>query len=150
MAEIEAVKHYVAQWLELGRGIQLGERLLRLSKVRAVQSYTPEFESLWAEVMTNPEQAYLENTLPSIAELATPAWQIDYCPRCHGLISSPTYNYGVVLPCPCADLPDLPNLDALMPHPPVSDRQYLRAVQQKLATRQQENFLPLGTSQRHH
>jgi hypothetical protein len=132
MATQEAVKNYVAQWLELGKPLQVGDRLLILAGVRHQRGYSPEFEELWRGIMAEPSQFSLANVPPTIAELLQPAWEVDACPRCAGLIALPIFIYTDCLPCPCSDLANLPNLELMMPHPPVNDRECLARVADRL------------------
>jgi len=134
MANSQFVKDYIAQWLQLGKQVMVGSAAVAPVPVRLADGYTPEFEHLWrwlASAAIAP-QAYLAGTDQTIAQLLSDRWEIVPCARCYTLIPTPLFAIGSCPPCPCHDLPHLPNLDLVIPHPPVSAQVQLAEVADRL------------------
>jgi len=134
MADVQSVKDYIAQWLQLGKQILVGNQPVTQLTIRQRDGYTPEFESFWHWLSSEAiaPQAYLSGTEQTIAQLLSERWEILPCPRCHTLTPAPSFNTGYCPPCPCVDLPHLPNLDLVMPHPPVNSQAQLTRLSDRL------------------
>jgi len=134
MANSQSTKDYIAQWLQLGKQVIVGNAPVAQVPIRLADGYTPEFENLWrwlASAAIAP-QAYLSGTDQTIAQLLSDRWEILPCARCHTLMPTPAFSVGSCPPCPCHDLPHLPNLDLVIPHPPVSSQAQLAQVAERL------------------
>ena len=131
MATAQQVRNYLAYWFQLGKRVEmpLGASLLPRPVV-ADDRFSPEFEACWQQVSAAPV-AYLAGTDQTIAELLTPAWEIDPCARCAMLV--PVKALG--LPpenCPCFDLPTWPNTEMPAPRLPVDSAALLRRIRDRL------------------
>ena len=132
MATEQRVRQYLAYWFQLGKRVQIGQgEALQPRPVIAGDRFSPEFESCWQQVKATATQAYLEGTDQTIAELLTPAWDIDPCSRCALLV--PVKTLG--LPpdnCPCFDLPTWPDTEMPAPRLPVDNDALLRRIRDRL------------------
>jgi hypothetical protein len=132
MATEQQVRQYLAYWFQLGKRVQVksGEAL-QPRRVIAGDRFSAEFEACWQQVSASPAQAYLEGTHQTIAELLTPAWEIDPCSRCAMLV--PVKTLG--LPpdnCPCFDLPTWPDTATPAPRLPIDSDALLRRLRDRL------------------
>jgi hypothetical protein len=134
MASSQQVRQYLAYWFQLGKGVVLenGHRTVLPRPVLAGSIYSSEFEECWQQLVApNAGDAYLEGTQPTIAELLTPAWQIDPCARC--AMPIPVKIVGLnALECPCIDIPTWPNTDIPQPRSPVDTRDRLAQIRDRL------------------
>lgn len=128
------VKDYVAQWLQLGKHLQIGQETITVQPVRQFHNYSPEYETLWQKISApaTAHQTYLSGVEPSIGDLLTARWQITDCYRCHGLIPTPSFHQGTHSDCPCADLPNFPDVNLVMPHPPIDSQARLQKVADRI------------------
>jgi hypothetical protein len=135
MASSKEVKDYIAQWLQLGKHLEIGDQTITLTTVRQSHAYSPDYEILWQKIScpATAKQIYLSGCDQSIEDLLSPRWQIVNCYRCHGLIPTPLFQQGMCLGCPCADLPALPDVNLVMPHPPIDSQQRLQQVADRVA-----------------
>jgi hypothetical protein len=134
MAHAQSVRDYIAQWLQLGKKIIVGDTPVAKVPIRGVGGYTPEFENLWHWLTSEAiaPQAYLSATDQTIAQLLSDRWEIVPCARCDTLIPMPASPTGYCPPCPCTDLPNLPNLDLVLPHPPINSQVQLAQLAERL------------------
>ncbi len=144
MANTDQVRSYVAHWLQLGKRVCLPHAGVCLSPVPIYQEgdYSPQFEQLWCTVFSPEGQdAYLEGTLETIADLLTDRWEISPCARCS--VPMPVVRLGVAnLICPCHDLPSWPNTELPQPRLPVDSQQHLEELQLSLVSREQAELRP--------
>lgn len=134
MASESEVKQYLAYWLQLGKKVQLnnGAKTKKIQRVIQGEDYSEELDELWQEVRS-PESTdcYLEGTSETIDQLLSSEWEITDCPRCPMI--KPQRIAGMpVISCPCEDLSNWPNLELPPPRKPVSDRQHLTAITNRL------------------
>jgi hypothetical protein len=134
MASSQQVRQYLAYWFQLGKGVVLGqgrETILPRS-VLAGSAYSSEFEACWQKLlMPEAGDCYLEGTQQTIAELLTPAWEIDPCARC--AMPVPLKTVGLTeLDCPCGDLPTWPNTEIPQPRSPLSSQDQLAKIRDRL------------------
>ena len=127
MASSHQVKQYLAHWFQLGKHVMLqnGHYSRLPQPVIEGSSYSQQFEACWQEIIS-PEsgECYLEGTETTIADLLTPAWEVNECARCAMLV--PVHTLGMPPSCcPCFDLPHWPNLEIPQPRLPVSSQVYL-------------------------
>ena len=122
MATTAEVRHYLATWFQMGKGIQLsqpsGLTLLRPASVLGeVKAYSTEFETCWQQISAHTDQCYLEGTCETVANLLTGSWAIENCGRCQLPIAMQARGSRQPDSCPCADVMELPNLETLPPRP---------------------------------
>jgi hypothetical protein len=135
MASEQQVRQYLAYWFQLGKAvvIQGGQERLLPRPVIQGNSYSSEFEATWQKIMAIAAgDCYLEGTPQTIAELLTPAWEINPCARCS--MPVPLHSPGLppVLECPCSDLPDWPNTDMPQPRAPIDTANQLLLIRDRL------------------
>jgi len=134
MASEEQVRQYIAYWFQLGKKVLIhnGEESLLPSKVIQGDRYSEEFEECWRR-MTDLKSGdcYLDGTQETIAQLLTPAWDVNPCGRCSMPI--PLKNLGLpALNCPCYDLADWPNFESPLPRSPVHTQTHLNGIINRL------------------
>ncbi len=135
MALPTQVKTYLSYWFQLGRGVRmpLGAGLVKPAAVLADGGYSPEFETLWQQLM-QPQMAassYLDGTEQTIAQLLAADWDIQDCARCR--LPVPIQVTG--LPpqsCPCDAMPNLPNIAEIPPRLPIDSQAALRRLCERL------------------
>lgn len=149
MASEQQVKQYIAYWFQLGKRVLIRNGREALLPQRVIQGdrYSDEFEECWQRIIA-PESGdcNLEGTQETIAELLTPAWDLNSCARCSMPI--PVRNLG--LPpnnCPCSDLPTWPNLETPLPRSPVDTQVHLndlisRLLRKERSVDQEESASP--------
>jgi hypothetical protein len=134
MASERDVKQYLAYWLQLGKPVMIrgGQVSLLPRPVIAGDRYSQEFEDCWQQVISPASgDCYLEGTNQTIAELLTPAWDVNPCARCS--MPVPIRNVGVTsLECPCINLPDWPNLEIPLPRAPINNQAVLSKIRDRL------------------
>jgi hypothetical protein len=135
MASEQQVKQYLAYWFQLGKGVVIrgGEDTLLPQPVIQGNRYSQEFENCWQTVLSPASgDCHLEGTNQTIAELLTPAWEIDPCGRCS--MPVPVKSIGVLssLECPCIDLDDWPNTEVPQPRSPVDSQNLLSQIRDRL------------------
>ena len=137
MAAPDLVKRYLAIWFQLGKRVAAidGCHFWKPTATLCGDRYAPEFERCWQEMIHDYRGAcYLEGTNQTLAELLSPAWDIVGCARCP--IPVPMRLSGPQSDsCPCADRPLWPNLDLPVPHAPLSSRDRLAQIRDRLANR---------------
>lgn len=135
MASEQQVKRYLAYWFQLGKKVALrnGQFSVVPQPVIAGDRYSDQFEQLWQQLISpDSGDCYLEGTQETIRELLTPKWDIDPCARCE--MPVPMINMG--LPpelCPCNDLPTWPNTELPAPREPISSKNRLQAIRDRLS-----------------
>jgi hypothetical protein len=134
MATEQQVRQYLAYWFQLGKPVQLhqGRETLKPQRVIAGDRLSPEFEAAWQQISTNATVAYLDGTDQTIADLLTPAWEIDPCACC--ALPVPVKTLG--LPpdnCPCFNLPTWPDTETPAPRLPIDNAVVLRRIRDRLA-----------------
>lgn len=134
MASQNQVRQYLAYWFQLGKRVLIrnGEEALLPKTVIQGDRYSDEFEKCWQEILA-PESGdcYVEGTNETIAELLTPAWELNPCARC----SMPVPLRNVGMPpeaCPCYDLPTWPNLEIPVPRSPIDSKTHLLGLRDRL------------------
>ncbi len=135
MASAQQVRQYLAYWFQLGKGVVThgGRETLLPRPVIQGNRYSPAFEAIWEKISTpQAGDCYLEGTAQTIAELLTPAWEINPCARCS--MPVPLHSPGLppVLECPCADLSDWPNTNVPPPRAPVDTSNQLLQIRDRL------------------
>lgn len=134
MASEQQVRQYLAYWFQLGKRLLLrnGQVSLLPQPVIEGDRYSRQFESCWQQVLApDSGDCYLEGTTYTIAQLLTPAWDINSCSRCS--MPVPMINHGIAsLECPCIDLESWPNLDMPMPREPISSNARLTEIRDRL------------------
>ena len=134
MASEQEVKQYIAYWFQLGKRVLIRNGREPLLPQRVIQGdrYSDEFEECWQRMIA-PESGdcNLEGTQETIAELLTPAWDLNPCARCSMPI--PVRNLGLPANnCPCSDLPTWPNLETPLPRSPVDTQVHLNDLISRL------------------
>ncbi|UZQ53834.1 hypothetical protein OOK60_15260 [Trichothermofontia sichuanensis B231] len=134
MATPTEVRQYLAHWFQLGKRIFLrnGQEALLPDPVIQGDHYSDAFEECWRRI-TAPEagDCYLEGTQQTIQQLLAAEWELLPCARC--TLPVPIYSRGVnSVPCPCNDLRGWPNLDLPLPRLPISTRECLQNICQRL------------------
>jgi hypothetical protein len=134
MASEQQVRQYLAYWFQLGKRVAIGNgrEFLLPKPVIAGDRYSDEFEDCWQRVISpDAGDCYLEGTSQTIAELLSPAWQINPCARCSMPVPMATVGMPP-LDCPCSDLDNWPDNQALQPRPPVSSQVLLSRLRDRL------------------
>lgn len=120
MASTSQIRQYLAHWFQLGKQVvvePMGTPYCP-KPVNTGNHYSPEFEACWAAlVAAGLEHCYMENTTRSLAELATPTWDITACYRCSMPIAQSVGGMSPV-DCPCSDQSNWPNLELPSPQSP--------------------------------
>jgi len=141
MASRTLVKNYLAQWMQMGKGVTLsnyGEEV-HIHKIIQGERYSPLFNKLWDEIITKQAaEAYLTGTSQTIGDLLSNKWEIIGCARCNLLVPSLDLGARVPVCCPCDDIPNHPNLDSISPHIPVTLVQHLEDLCDRLAQKSTE------------
>ncbi|MDX2229022.1 MAG: hypothetical protein NW220_05270 [Leptolyngbyaceae cyanobacterium bins.349] len=135
MASEQQVRQYLAYWFQLGKGIVVEGKQQTLLPRPVIQGnrYSPEFEATWQQILAETAgDCYLEGTSQTIAELLTPAWEINPCARCSMPVPFHSPGLPPVLECPCSDLPDWPNTEAPLPREPIDTHTQLGQIRDRL------------------
>jgi hypothetical protein len=135
MASEQQVKQYLAYWFQLGKQLLIrgGEEALLPVPVIQGDRYSQAFEDCWQKISApNAGDCYLEGTGQTIAELLTPAWELNSCSRCS--MPVPVRSLGVPssTDCPCIDLPEWPNTEIPQPRLPVDSQNLLSQIRDRL------------------
>ncbi|CBN57131.1 MULTISPECIES: hypothetical protein [Kamptonema] len=134
MASQNQVRKYLAYWFQLGKKVLIhnGSETLLPKSVIAGDRYSKEFEDCWQKIISSEAgDCYLEGTRETIAELLTPAWEIDPCARC--AMPIPLRHQGMPPDCcPCFDLPSWPDNEIPKPRSPVSNQAQLSDIRNRL------------------
>lgn len=135
MASPDQVRQYLAYWFQLGRKVLIknGQQALQAQPVISSTRYSDEFEAAWQQILSpDSGNCYLEGTNETIAELLTPAWELNPCARCS--MPVPTRSAGMPPEaCPCNDLSDWPNTSIPLPRAPVDSQTQLRDIRDRLS-----------------
>lgn len=127
MASQHQVRQYLAYWFQLGKKVFVrnGSVALLPKPVVAGDRYSQEFEDCWQEIMApDSGDCYLEATRETIAELLTPAWEIESCARC--AMPIPLRRAGMPPEnCPCFNLENWPDNETPQPRSPIDSRTHL-------------------------
>ena len=134
MASQQEVKQYLAYWFQLGKKVAIGNGKASLLPQEVIKGdrYSDEFEEIWRKIIS-PEagDCYLEGTQETIAELLTPAWEVNNCARC--TMPVPVSNVGMQPElCPCSDLSNWPNTELPQPRSPVNTIEQLKGIRDRL------------------
>ena len=135
MASQQQVRQYLAYWFQLGKKVLIksGQVALLPQPVIAGDRYSEEFEAVWQQILSpDSGDCYLEGTNETIAQLLTPAWELNPCGRC----SMPVPMRSAGMPpefCPCNDLSDWPNTSVPLPRSPVDSQTHLRDIRDRLS-----------------
>ena len=136
MATHHEVKQYLALWFQLGKSVEndrTGERFC-IRQIAYGSGYSWDFERCWHCIERNPSRFHLDGDPHTIADLLTPQWEIQTCPRC--VMPVPLSVLGCSAgPCTCHDLPLWPNTEIPQPHLPVSDTEHLSTICSRLILR---------------
>lgn len=140
MAASAQVRQYLAYWFQLGKKLLIhgGKEALLPQPVIQGDRYSDAFEACWQRV-TSAEagDCYLEGTHQTIAELLSPAWEINPCARC--AMPVPLPNLGVQsLDCPCSDLSFWPDTSMPLPRSPVNSQVQLAQIRDRLINPQRD------------
>ncbi|OKH25052.1 hypothetical protein [Chroogloeocystis siderophila] len=134
MASEQEVRQYLAYWFQLGKKVILnnGQQVIKPKLVIQGDHYSQDFENCWQQLQSsNLNECYLEGTEHSIAELLSPAWEVDSCARCSMPIPIPSVGVSS-LSCPCNDLPTWPNTEVPAPRSPVDSQVQLADIRDRL------------------
>ncbi len=138
MATKQEVKKYLAYWFQLGKKVVTdnGKASFLPQSVFQGDRYSDEFEQCWQKILL-PESGdcYLEGTHETIAELLMPTWELAPCSRCSMPIAMRNVGMPALL-CPCSDLPNWPNTELPAPRNPVSSKEQLSVIRDRLANAQ--------------
>lgn len=133
MANPEQVRKYLAYWFQLGKKVVIhpGPALLP-QPVICGNRYSDAFETTWQHILARPEQAWLDGTDQTIAQLLGENWEMGDCARC--AMPVPIHAQGLpATSCPCQDLCDWPNTQLPQPRSPVDSHSHLKTLQQRLS-----------------
>lgn len=134
MAEAKDVQQYLAYWFQAGKNVMLdgGCKAYRPSTVIQGDRYSDEFLKCWNYLLSkNSGDCFLEGTHQTVQELLSSSWDITSCARCE--MPVPMVAIGVnPLGCPCNDLPTWPNSDVPQPRSPISSRDRLFQIHNRL------------------
>jgi hypothetical protein len=134
MASEQEVRQYLAYWFQLGKRVIVNNTQQVIKPTLVIQSgqYSQEFENCWQQLKASDlNESYLEGTEQSIAELLTPAWEMNSCARC--AMPVPITSVGVPsLSCPCNDLPTWPNTEVPAPRSPINSQAKLADIRDRL------------------
>ena len=134
MASEQHVKEYLAYWFQLGKRLVIrgGKDFLLPRPVLQGDRYSQSFEACWQQACAAASgDCYLEGTNQTIAELLSPAWEVDPCSRC--AMPVPVKLQGIAaLECPCNDLPGWPNTELPQPRSPISSQTVMEQVRNRL------------------
>ncbi len=133
MATKQEVKKYLADWFQLGKKVVIGNgSILQPQRIIVGNHYSDEFEQCWQQILSSKAgDCYLEGTHQTIADLLTPAWEIELCARCN----MPVAMYSMGMPaaiCPCHNLQGWPNTELPAPRCPVDTQEYLHSIRDRL------------------
>ncbi len=134
MASTQQVKNYLAYWFLLGKKVILPRQQDAVcpSLVFEGETYSPEFERFWQKVSSPAHQeAYLEGTSQTIAQLLSSQWEIVDCAKCQMPI--PMVTMGIQSSdCPCCDLDTWPNSELPKPRFPVNSQNQINRIRERL------------------
>ncbi len=133
MATSQDIKGFIAQWLQLGKGVEKidGTVFYKPAKVLDCHGYSREFEDWWQEFELNPQKWALSGSTQPLSALYSPKWEIVGCARCDMPI--PMQVAGVNdRDCPCHDLMCWPNLELPHPHIPADAENRLSQIHKRL------------------
>ncbi|WAS06155.1 hypothetical protein LQF76_04500 [Gloeomargaritales cyanobacterium VI4D9] len=132
MASPDAVRQYLACWLQVGKGVVDGQTTWRPERISQGNDYSPEFLSRWREMeQRGLHRYYLAGTEVSLGQLCGDDWEIVACSRC--TMPIPVKVLGMMTsPCPCSDLSLWPHLGLPLPHGVVDSRVRLAELQVRL------------------
>jgi hypothetical protein len=142
MASKTQVKQYFAYWFQLGKRafIPNQREALHPKLVIAGDRYSSEFEDCWQRLQApDARDSHLEGTDQTIAELLSPAWEINPCSRC--AMPTPLKSVGMSSEtCPCVDLPTWPNTELPQPRSPISSQGLLSEICDRLKETSQDQM----------
>ena len=132
MASDHHVKQYLAYWFQLGKKVLIcNQQIMLPQSVIRGDRYSQEFEDGWQPILASGDNSYLEGTEQTIAQLLTPAWEVEGCARCSMLV--PVRSVGIPsLFCPCNDLTSWPNTEIPAPRSPVNTQAQLTDIRDRL------------------
>jgi hypothetical protein len=134
MATPSQVREYLAYWFQLGKRVilPLTNEALQPDPIFELGAYSLDFEACWQQLCEpKNQQAYLEGTPQTIADLLTLSWDITPCYRCD--MPVPMLNLGLpLIGCPCTDLPSWPNTEIPMPRRAVNSQAKLSSLYDRL------------------
>ncbi|MDB9495349.1 hypothetical protein PN441_00210 [Spirulina major CS-329] len=133
MASPQQIKQYLAYWVQLGKGIVIGDRPPMYCKtVLAKENYCNEFESIWQQVEAcHGEGCHITGTDQELAELFSEQWNVTACYRCELLVPQKVRGMPATT-CPCADIDTWPNLEIPKPRLPLSSNGHLAKISHRL------------------
>lgn len=134
MASTQNVRLYLAYWFQLGKTLVLGNGKETLLPKPVMQGnvYSRQFEECWNRVARlEGKNCYLEGTDSTIDSLLSPGWDIYPCARCDMPIAIVESGLPSNI-CPCSDLTHWPNLDLPFPRSPVSTKNHLDRLKNRL------------------
>ncbi len=134
MANQEQVKEYLAHWFQLGKSVVIdkGNIILLPQTVIAGNHYSEEFERCWQKIISpGTGDCHLEGTHQTIAELLSPAWEMNQCSRCNMPIAMRSLGMPTEI-CPCHYLPEWPNTEVPPPRCPVNTEACLKEIKNRL------------------
>ncbi len=137
MATTQQIKRYFAHWFQLGKKalIDNGQESIQPQKVIEGNSYSPEFEKCWEQLLQT-KTCHLEGTEQSLEELLSENWELMPCARCEMPI--PVKCLGVsICSCPCFDIPNWPNNELPQPRLPVDSNTRLSQLKSSLTSFEQ-------------
>lgn len=135
MASEQQVRQYLAYWFQLGKHILVrgGAESLLPRPVIQGDRYSRQFEEVWQQVRSaEAGDCYLEGTQQTIADLLSPAWEINPCCRCSMPVPLKTVGSPLAPDCTCADVPNWPNTEMPLPRAPVDSNMLLLRIRDRL------------------
>jgi hypothetical protein len=133
MASTIEVRQYLAHWFQLGKTVTIPNgHCIAPAQVLRNDRYTPEFEECWRQTIAN-QDAYLEGTVQTVAELLTDRWDVVNCARCTMPIPLPAVGLPQDLNCTCHDLATWPNSNLPLPRAAGDVRNSTLSLRQRLA-----------------
>jgi hypothetical protein len=132
MATKQELKHYVGLWLQAGKRLESGGKLLDTPAVRGLNGYSTEFNQFWESIWEQRWFVYLSLTDCSIGELEAEEWEIKHCANCR--MPSAVKIAGLTeLHCICGDIYLWPNTELPLPRVPGDDSCRLQNLIEKLS-----------------
>jgi hypothetical protein len=144
MASPTNVRAYLAHWFQLGKPLVFEHQSTTCLPVPVFNQgeYSPTFEACWQQVeRCDGKDCHLLGTDQSIAELLSPAWDIEACARCFLPVPLPVRTTALPL-CPCSDMPQWPNDDVPLPRLAVNTQEHLGSIRDHLQHRHSPGHSP--------
>ena len=131
MATHQEIRQYLTHWFQLGKPLILNGTPHTITPTLNTDRPSPEFETLWQQILKTPHLAHLEGSEIDLAQLLSGTWDIIDCARCEMPI--PLKIAGIIdNHCICQDMTTWPNNDTLQPHSPIDTTDKLQQLRDRL------------------